>query len=463
MNTKAKTLSIFISFFIFFEVIIVAMESYERTVVAGSTGVILDYLFFLKIIFASVFVFLSLLFIYKTTVSANKLREAFAKTEDMSTTLRAINKNFSGVLNSINAIIYVADTKKQEILFANNYAILKFGEIVGKASYFATKNPNELLPMQGEFANYEYLNEITNEWYSVTENLSLWMDGQSVKVTICLDITGRKTAEGELEKINEHLGEMVDKAVSEVRQKDKLLIQQTKMAAMGEMIGAIAHQWRQPLNALGLMIQDFRLSFQLNDLSPEYVERITGDAMGQVRYMSKTIDDFRNFFRPDKPKSIFRIQDSVNDVLKIASSQLISSKVESIAHFEDEMPGVYGYENEFKQVVLNLITNAKDAIVENRTDESIYGKIYIDVHSEDDKAILTITDSGGGIKDGVLEKIFEPYFTTKDQGKGTGIGLYMCKMIIEDNMNGSIFAFNHQDGARFQVELALDKSAVSHD
>jgi len=441
----------------------VAMESYERTVVAGSTGVILDYLFFLKIIFASVFVFLSLLFIYKTTVSANKLREAFAKTEDMSTTLRAINKNFSGVLNSINAIIYVADTKKQEILFANNYAILKFGEIVGKASYFATKNPNELLPMQGEFANYEYLNEITNEWYSVTENLSLWMDGQSVKVTICLDITGRKTAEGELEKINEHLGEMVDKAVSEVRQKDKLLIQQTKMAAMGEMIGAIAHQWRQPLNALGLMIQDFRLSFQLNDLSPEYVERITGDAMGQVRYMSKTIDDFRNFFRPDKPKSIFRIQDSVNDVLKIASSQLISSKVESIAHFEDEMPGVYGYENEFKQVVLNLITNAKDAIVENRTDESIYGKIYIDVHSEDDKAILTITDSGGGIKDGVLEKIFEPYFTTKDQGKGTGIGLYMCKMIIEDNMNGSIFAFNHQDGARFQVELALDKSAVSHD
>jgi signal transduction histidine kinase len=458
MSTKTKTLSIFISLFIFFEAIIVAMENYERTVAGSSVGVVFDNFFFLKIIFASIFVFLSLLFIYKATVSAEKLKEAFAKTEEMSSNLRAINKNFSGVLNSINAIIYVADTKKQEILFANNYAMLKFGEIVGKASYFATKNPNELLPMQGESASYEYLSEITNEWYSVTENLSVWMDGQTVKVTICLDITGRKIAEEKLEKINEHLEEMVDKAVSEVRQKDKLLIQQSKMAAMGEMIGAIAHQWRQPLNALGLMIQDFRLSYQLNDLNPEYVEKITGDAMGQVKYMSKTIDDFRNFFRPDKPKSIFKIQDCVNDVLKIASSQLTASKVEAIINFEDEILEVDGYENEFKQVVLNLITNAKDAIVDNsKADEDILGRIYIDAYKEDGKAILTITDNGGGIKDSVLEKIFEPYFTTKDQGKGTGIGLYMCKMIIEDNMNGSIFAFNHQDGARFQVELALGK------
>ncbi len=383
----------------------------------------------------------------------SQLQEQLEKNEHINESLRAINRRLYSVLNSINAIIFISNNSNGEIIYANNYAILKFGEVVGK-------NANDIIQNESvkrSNKSYEYYSNITKEWYAVTEKITTWIDHISATITICLDITDRKRAEEKLKEINESLEERVNSAVSELRKKDKLLIQQSKMAAMGEMIGAIAHQWRQPLNAIGLMIQDLKLSYQLNDLSDEYIEKITNDAMAQVRYMSKTIDDFRNFFRPDKPKAIFVLQDTIADVLKIASSQLNNAKIEVITNLEKTPLKVDGYENEFKQVVLNLITNAKDAIVEKMGEG---GKLEIGVFRDGAKAVLTVTDNGGGIKEEALDKIFEPYFTTKDQGKGTGIGLYMSKMIIEDNMNGSIFAFNVDGGARFQVELALADNEV---
>jgi signal transduction histidine kinase len=448
---------LFLAIFVILQAVVVVNAFYAQALIEANNSGELKTLLFFGSFFTSILIFFSIFFVYKTLASADKLKKESAKIEDMAQNLRAINRNFAGVLNSINAIIYVSDLKNSEIIFANNYAISKFGEIVGKATSVATKNPMELEPFTQDLITYEYYNEVSNEWYAATDKKSVWMDGQGVKISICLDISDRKSAEDKLKEINERLQDMIDGAVAEVRKKDKLLIQQSKMAAMGEMIGAIAHQWRQPLNALGLMIQDLRLSYQLNDLNDEYMEKTTGDAMGQVRYMSKTIDDFRNFFRPDKPKAIFNIQETILDVLKIASSQLSNAKIEVITDLDKTALKVDGYENEFKQVVLNLITNAKDAIVEKINDG---GKLEIGVSRDAKKAILTVTDNGGGIRDDVLEKIFEPYFTTKDQGKGTGIGLYMCKMIIEDNMNGSIFAFNVDDGARFQVELALADNEV---
>lgn len=451
---------IFLAVFALLQIVVISNAFFADNLIELGDKNGLKSLLFFGSIFTSILIFLSTFFVYKTYLSAEKLKEESSKTQEMANNLRAINRNFAGVLNSINAIIYVSDIRNSEIIFANNYAISKFGEIVGKAAFVATRNQKELEPLNDGLVGYEYRNELTNEWYAVSDKKSVWMDGQSVKISVCLDITDRKSAEERLREINERLQDMIDEAVAEVRTKDKLLIQQSKMAAMGEMIGAIAHQWRQPLNALGLMIQDFRLSYQLGDLTDDYVEKLSGDAMGQVRYMSKTIDDFRNFFRPDKPKAVFVIQDTVADVLKIASSQLTSSKVETITNLDVLPLKVDGYENEFKQVVLNLITNAKDAIVE-KVGGNGGGKIEICVTREQTKAILTVTDNGGGIRDNVLEKIFEPYFTTKDQGKGTGIGLYMCKMIIEDNMNGSIFAFNANSGARFQVELELFENEVA--
>jgi signal transduction histidine kinase len=459
MNKNKRILFVFSCIFIILEILIFTLATYENNPQIDANG----FIFAFKTSFASVFVFLSLLFIYKTISSSWKLKSQIEKTEVMANNLRAINRNFAGVLNSINAIIYVSDVVKHEVIFANNYAIAKFGEMIGRDSYLATNNPYESREQNVALSTYEYYNELTKEWYAVTEKLGEWMDGKSVKIFICLDITARKDAEEKLKEINENLEAMVEKSVMEIRKKDKLLIQQSKMAAMGEMIGAIAHQWRQPLNALGLMIQDIKLSYQLNDLDEKYLDRLTTDAMAQVKYMSKTIDDFRNFFRPDKPKAPFGVNKAVLEVLKIADLQLKNNKIEVVTEFADEELIVDGYENEFKQVVLNLITNAKDAIVEKLGAGNKGGKIEIRTYkNKEGMAILTVTDNGGGILSDILEKIFEPYFTTKDQTKGTGIGLYMCKMIIEDNMNGLIFALNEPNGARFQIELAaIDKKEDS--
>ncbi len=452
MNQNKSILFVFSFIFVILEILIFTLAAYENNSQIDANG----FIFAFKTSFASVFVFLSLLFIYKTISASQKLKSQIEKTEAMAKNLRAINRNFAGVLDSINAIIYVSDIVKHEVIFANNYAISKFGEMIGRDPYLITGNPYESKEDSAILANYEYYNELTKEWYAVTEKLGEWMDGKSVKIFICLDITARKNAEEKLKEINENLEAMVEKSVMEIRKKDKLLIQQSKMAAMGEMIGAIAHQWRQPLNALGLMIQDIKLSNQLNDLDEEYIDRLTTEAMAQVKYMSKTIDDFRNFFRPDKPRAPFGVNKAVLDVLKIADSQLKNNLIEVVTEFSDEDLIVDGYENEFKQVVLNLITNAKDAIIEKLGAVKKGGKIEIKTYkNKENMAVLTVTDNGGGIPSDILEKIFEPYFTTKDQTKGTGIGLYMCKMIIEDNMNGFIFAINEESGARFQIELAL--------
>ncbi len=383
--------------------------------------------------------------------------------------LRGINRNFSGVLNSINAIIYAVDIASYEIVFANKYALSKFGEIVGKRCYyevqhdkhnvcefclFAKIKDNPALYKTGY--SYEYFNELTKEWYSVNDKITTWMDGRVVKIAVCIDITSRKNAEEELQKINENLESMVNDAVSEVRKKDRMLIQQSKMAAMGEMIGAIAHQWRQPLNVMGLMIQDMSLTCEIGELNTDHMRKTTKDAMELIKYMSKTIDDFRNFFRPDKPKAVFDVKNAMTDVLKISSAQLENNKINiEFLCGENENLKVDGYENEFKQVALNLIANAKDSILDKIGQETGFkGQIGIKVSNKNGKVVLEIADNGTGIKEEVLDKIFEPYFTTKEQGRGTGIGLYMSKMIIEDNMGGSIRAYNNNSGgAIFVVEL----------
>ncbi len=449
MNRSKKTLIAFALAFVLLESIVVLLSLYENSSV-GSLA--FGAVFFFKVAFAAVFIFLSLFFIYKSRMSALELREQIDKSSQMSDNLRAINKNFYGVLNTINAIVLINDYKKNEVIYANNYAIAKFGEVVGRPSLIS--QPNSTDSSTKKENSYEYYSETTQEWYAVTEKMTSWMDGRSVKVTICLDITDRKVAEEQLREINEHLEDRIEDAVGEIRKKDKLLVQQSKMSAMGEMIGAIAHQWRQPLNALGIVVQDFKVAYQLDELNSEYVDRMNSEAMGQIRHMSKTIDDFRNFFRPDKPRAEFVLQNSIVDVLNIISTQFASAKIKIETRFDTKPIVVDGYENEFKQVVLNLMSNAKDAILEKSFTDG-KGKVVVGVHGDESVGIVSVLDNGGGIKDTVIERIFEPYFTTKEHGKGTGIGLYMSRMIIEDNMGGTILASNIGDGVEFRIELAI--------
>jgi len=253
-----------------------------------------------------------------------------------------------------------------------------------------------------------------------------------------------------IENFNLTLTHKVEAAVEENQQKDRLLLEQSKLAAMGEMIGAIAHQWRQPLNALAMRIQFIEDDFDDEIIDKEYIQEHSRESMKLVNFMSKTIDDFRNFFTIDKIKGDFGVKEKIDETVNMLSGQLDNHNIS--IEINDGDFTVHGYSSEFQQVVLNIINNAKDAMIEKEMEE---GKIQIHLLESEGKGQIRIKDNAGGIPSDVIKRIFEPYFTTKEQGKGTGLGLYMSKMIIEDNMKGSLSVENVEDGAMFIIEIEV--------
>jgi signal transduction histidine kinase len=224
---------------------------------------------------------------------------------------------------------------------------------------------------------------------------------------------------------------------------------------MGEMISAIAHQWRQPLNSLGIMVQDTAYTYTDNDMNEEYIKEFVKKAMQQINFMSKTIDDFRNFLKPDKEKTIFAPSTKIKEIIDILSIQLKSHDIQ-ISLLESQ--GVIeGYDKEFGQVILNILNNAKDALIQNKTASP---SITVTESVQNNRFIISIEDNAGGIPEDIIGRVFEPYFSTKEEGKGTGIGLYISKMIIESNMGGAISAENVESGARFVIELPLHALAA---
>jgi PAS domain S-box-containing protein len=248
------------------------------------------------------------------------------------------------------------------------------------------------------------------------------------------DITALKQGELELEK-------RVKQEVTKNNEKQKLLIQQNKLAAMGEMIGSIAHQWRQPLNNISLILHFLKDNYQ--NISQEEFQSHTQKAKKQLEYMSQTIDDFRNFYKPSKQKTRFSVLNAIQKALSIINSQLEKNMIAVKINEEDF--AVLGYENEFKQAILNILSNAIEAIKESHIKN---GTIDIEVQ----KSSISISNNGGNATDEVLDRMFEPYFTTKFEDKGTGIGLYMTKTIIE-SMKGSISVSNLQNGIRFSITI----------
>ncbi|MEF3191569.1 MAG: PAS domain-containing protein [Campylobacterales bacterium] len=239
--------------------------------------------------------------------------------------------------------------------------------------------------------------------------------------------------------------------IHQSQMQERMMIQQSKMAIMGEMIGAIAHQWRQPLNAIALTIQDIGDAYSYGELTKEYLDGRIGDVMKKIDYMSQTIDDFRNFFRPDKKIHPFGVKSATEDAIRLVAKQFASHGIEINVSGDEVM--VNGYPNEYKQVVLNLLTNARDAICDKLEESSDKRRIEVVVKSIEGAAIMTVRDYAGGIPEEIITKIFEPYFTTKPENKGTGIGLYMSRMIIEENMGGKLEVHNEADGACFTVTL----------
>ena len=286
----------------------------------------------------------------------------------------------------------------------------------------------------------------------IHDNTIIVRDEETNEVT---HFIGYLTDITQLKELNDQLEKKVAFGVEEIRSKDELLTQQSKLAAMGEMIGAIAHQWRQPLNALAVQIQFMEDDYEDGLIDEKYLKEYKQENMKLINFMSKTIDDFRNFFRVDKTKSSFNTKEKIEQTINILSSQLKSHDI--ALNLKGDSFSVLGFASEFQQVILNIINNAKDILVEKDIEN---GEISIELIHTKSKGIITIKDNGGGIPDKIMDRIFDPYFTTKDQGKGTGLGLYMSKMIIEDNMGGSLNVKNDKNGAVFTISLDISKEKV---
>jgi PAS domain S-box-containing protein len=269
-----------------------------------------------------------------------------------------------------------------------------------------------------------------------------------------IDITERRLAEEvlaekqrELDEINRTLESRIVQAVDELLLKDRMLIAQSRLAVMGEMINNIAHQWRQPLNALGLVIQQVQFSYGSAEFSREFLEENTSKCMELILHMSRTVDDFRNFFRPDKIRTPFHVNQVIRQMVSLIEESFKDKQISIAFHTEGD-PMITGYPNEYAQALLNILVNARDALVERNVDDP---RITLRSSHEGGKTVLTIADNAGGIAEEIMDKLFDPYFTTKGADTGTGIGLYMSKTIIEKNMGGRLTARNTGTGAEFRI------------
>ncbi len=270
------------------------------------------------------------------------------------------------------------------------------------------------------------------------------------------DITKRKQAEvtlkeneQQLRQLTKSLEERIARTVDDMRKKDQILVLQERRAVMGEMINNIAHQWRQPLNALGLILHELPYAYDTSEFSREYLESSIGNSMQLIDHMSQTIDDFRNFFRSDKKITSFSVNKVIKQTLSLIEKSFQAQQV-SIELQTKGNPILNGFSNEYSQALLNILINARDALIVHNPEDA---RILIRSFAEGDKTVVTVTDNAGGIAEEMIGRLFDPYFTTKGPDKGTGIGLFMSMTIIEKNMGGRLTVSNINGGAEFRIEV----------
>ena len=332
------------------------------------------------------------------------------------------NGNIAKAYEELRAQSGEIQAQKEE-LQEQNQELARLWEVSTRAEA-ALKNLNEELENRVE--------QRTAELASTVESLQL-------------EIVERENAEKALrEETCERL-----RTVESLREKEQMLVQQSRLAAMGEMINNIAHQWRQPLNALGLSIQQLQMHYEFEELTHDIMRSSVGDSMQLIQHMSQTIDDFRDYFKPEKSMLKFKVSTVIFSTMSIVEGSFKHDNI-AIEVINIHDPVVFGYKNEFAQSIFNILNNAKDALTEHKIK---HPKVRIVISSENGRAVVTISDNAGGVPEETMPNIFDPYFTTKDAQKGTGLGLYMTKSIIEKKMGGTLTVRNIEGGAEFRIAV----------
>ncbi|MEA1893283.1 MAG: PAS domain-containing sensor histidine kinase [Campylobacterota bacterium] len=284
-----------------------------------------------------------------------------------------------------------------------------------------------------------------DEFYSEVTLSEIELDDEKIILGVWRDITDRIKAQQKIEQLNQTLEARVKLEVEKNIKKDQKLVQQSRLAQMGEMINMIAHQWRQPLTAISATSAAINMKIKIGQIDNDKIIELTDKISSYSQHLSLTIDDFRDFFKPNKEKQDVTFDELIQSVLNIIDNTIRNKNIEIVQDLQSKTL-FHTYSNEMKHVILNLVKNAEDALVENETKNA-----KITIKTKDN--ILTISDNGGGIKAEILDKIFDPYFSTKKEKDGTGLGLYMSKTIIQEHCGGKISVSNANDGAVFEIVL----------
>lgn len=394
---------------------------------------------------------------------------------------------YKKLVESMNDIVYSFSTTRGALYWSP-----KVEEILGFSVKDLMKNPmkwnKSIHPEDSPFVTETINNFIDGKSFAIeyrimdTKGNWHWFFDQSIgrhvnddEIIIegtATDITKRKKLEIQLKKQNETLQVQVEKELEKIHFQEAIIYQQKRFSDMGQMINAIAHQWRQPLNNIYLimqMIQDTHegedYGFGLDDLYKQH-ENI-------INFMSKTIDDFRNYFSVETTKKEFKLMTEIVNTASLLLAQMSANDIQlsinckckkysfnyssnnnAKVYCDEDCDIIYGQPGEFRQVILNILNNAQDAIMEKKDKCLDNGEINLDIEIDDDSFHIILANNGYSINEDVINKVFDPYFTTKEEGKGTGIGLYMSKMIIENKMKGAITVQNTNDGVEFHINLS---------
>lgn len=415
-----------------------------------------------------------------------ELNEAKNKAEAQSKLINSMYKRFKNMFQDHHSIMLLIDPVEGWIVDANNAALSFFKQDkkamqemkISDVSLLPESDVSDILSKCSTEGLKDYVAKFHVPGGVVDLELQaspIEIENQRMLFAICHDVTEKISIENELKDLNKDLEKKVDEEVEKRKQQELLLIQQSKMSSMGEILSIIIHQWKQPMTALSYLMQDIVDSAERGTADPAYIEEIAGEALGQINYMNQTVEDFRRFLMPSKTKEDFNVAENVIGTLRLIGKQiekegidfnitLINIENDAVSYKLTEIMcneelGICiscftsnGYPNEFKQVLMNIINNARDAIKHQEPNSDFTGHINLMVSCEINIITLSISDNAGGIPKDILPRIFEPYFTTKSI-KGTGIGLYMAKSIIENHMGGSITADNSDKGALFTITL----------
>jgi len=376
-------------------------------------------------------------------------------------------------LDKSNKYIAVDSFKKEKIIVVNNIYNTKKYEFLGVKEYDKNNNYETY-----SLITAPIIHPIENKKLGVIQLINKLKGGKKVdfkekdKDTLSIasslialtisqaenDSLKLKELNDELKIANEKLTKKVEYEIGENEKKSAIIYHQSKLASMGEMIGNIAHQWRQPLSGISALASGLSCNIELDNYNKEETIDGLNKIVDTTRYLSDTIDDFRDFYRVDKSPKEFNIANNIHQSVSITNASLYENNIE-VKYDLDKSINYYGFANELKQALLNILQNSKDAFYIN--DEDTKKIIFISLEKINNTIYIKIKDNAGGIEEKVLKKIFRKNFTTKDEHKGTGIGLYMTKAIIEKNFRGNIKAENSQfeyenrdyKGALFTIEL----------